>query len=211
MEARHFQDEATSAEPEWEVARLFPPRGEWTEEDYLSLPSNYGVELSDGCLEFLPMPSELHQLIVGFLYRTLYAFAETHGLGLVLVAGIPVRLWPEKMREPDVVFLSWEKADRRREKFWDGADLAIEVVSPEGRKRDLETKREEYARAGIAEYWIVDSEKGVVYVLVLDGEAYLTRGEFTGASQVTSTVLPGFSISAEAIFAAAMPRNPKKS
>lgn len=210
MEARQFQEGATSAEPEWQVARLFPPRGEWTEEDYLALPSNRGVELSDGCLEFLPMPSELHQLIVGFLYRTLYAFADTHDLGLVLVSGIPVRLWPDKMREPDVVFLSWEKSDHRLEKYWDGADLAIEVVGPEGRKRDLDTKREEYARAGIAEYWIVDPEKSVVHVLVLDGQEYRSHGTFADAAEVTSTVLPSFSVSAQAIFAAALPRSPKK-
>jgi len=211
MEARQPQNGVALTEPEWEVARLFPPRGEWTEEDYLSLPSNRGVELSDGCLEFLPMPSELHQLIVGFLYRTLYAFAESHGLGLVLVAGIPIRLWPEKMREPDVVFLRWEKSELRREKFWDGADLAIEVVSPEGRKRDLETKREEYARAGISEYWIVDPEASVVHVLVLDGATYRAHGTFADDAQVTSSVLPGFAISASAIFAAAQPHIQKKS
>src|SRR5438874_2002204 len=145
----HYASVADEAEPEWNVAYLFPRRGEWTEEEYLSLPSNRGVELVDGCLEILPMPSEMHQMILGFLYKALDAFVLAHGLGLVLLAGIPVRVETDRMREPDVVFMRAENAGRRRGRFWQGADLAIEIVSPDDPKRDWETKRDEYATAGI--------------------------------------------------------------
>src|SRR5207237_10469473 len=57
-------------EPTWEVARFYPLQGEWTEADYLALPTNQLVELSDGRLEFLPMPKHFHQMIVAFLYGT---------------------------------------------------------------------------------------------------------------------------------------------
>ena len=59
-----------------------------------------------------------------------------------------------------------------RRKQPDGADLAIEVVSEgaEARERDLETKRAEYARAGISEYWIVDPQESRITVLTLDGQ-----------------------------------------
>src|SRR5437867_2052983 len=147
------------AEPEWQVALLFPGKGEWTEEEYLALPTNRGVELSEGSLEVLPVPTEAHQLIVGLLYRLLWDFVEAHRLGLVLLAGIPVRLWEGKMREPDVVFMRTQNRGRRREKYWEGADLVMEVVSPGGRQRDLEVKKQEYARAGIPEYWIIDPEQ----------------------------------------------------
>jgi Uma2 family endonuclease len=51
---------------------------------------------------------------------------------------------------------------RVTDEYWEGADLVMEVVSShdEDRRRDLVVKREEYARAGIAEYWIVDPELG---------------------------------------------------
>ena len=63
------------AEPAWEVALLFPAQGEWSEDDYLWL-TDPGclVELTDGHVEVLPMPTDAHQRIVLFLYRALYAF-----------------------------------------------------------------------------------------------------------------------------------------
>ena len=47
----------------------------------------------------------------------------------------------------------------------------MEVVSSgdEDRRRDLKTKRDEYALAGIPEYWIVDPELDQITVLTLDG------------------------------------------
>ena len=49
-----------------------------------------------------------------------------------------------------------EHADRMAEEYWRGADLVMEVVSggEDDRRRDLETKVAEYARARIPEYWI---------------------------------------------------------
>ena len=57
----------------------------------------------------------------------------------------------------------------------------MEVVSDdeEDRQRDLETKRQEYAQAGVAEYWIVDPKTETVTVLTLDGAAYRLHGEFS--------------------------------
>ena len=55
------------------------------------------------------------------------------------------------------------------EQFSLGADLVIEVVSDQGRPRDLEIKRQEYAQAGIPEYWIVDPQLEQITVLALEG------------------------------------------
>ena len=54
-------------EPTWEVTEFFPRQGEWTEAEYLAFESNRLVELADGHLEVLPMPTLTHQLIVKFL------------------------------------------------------------------------------------------------------------------------------------------------
>jgi Uma2 family endonuclease len=80
----------------------------------------------------------------------------------------------------------------------------MEVVSDgeENRKRDLETKREEYARAGIAEYWIVDPQEQRVMVLALDGASYRVHGVFDCGATATSVLLPGFAASVDATFAA---------
>jgi len=80
----------------------------------------------------------------------------------------------------------------------------MEVVSEgeENRGRDLETKREEYARAGIAEYWIVDPQEQRVTVLVLDGPSYRVHGVFGRGATATSVLLPGFEGSVDATLAA---------
>ena len=194
-------------EPAWHVAYLFPPQGQWSEEEYLAVTRDTHrlVELSDGCLEVLPMPKMSHQLIVGYLFSVLSAFASARDLGTVLFAALRVRLWRGKMREPDVVFMLKEHEDRMGEDYWRRADLVMEVVSPddESRKRDLKEKRREYARAGIPEYWIVDPQKRRVTVLRLVGKRYVVHGEFGEESIATSHLLPGFSVDVSAMFAQA--------
>ncbi len=188
-------------EPAWEIATLFPVLGTWSEAAYLALPSNRLMELNDGCLEILPMPTYFHELIVEFLYDLLRKFVKDRGLGKAMRAPLPIRLWAGQMREPDVIFLRPERlqllatAGNRAQP--EGADLVMEFVSPgpQNRERDLEVKRLEYARAVIAEYWIVDPELRKITVLELTGESYRVYGEFDESQLAASPRLPGFSVS----------------
>jgi len=181
-------------EPAWDVAHMFPAQGSWTEEDYFTLITQRGYELCDGRLEMLPMPTELHQLIAGYLYRALYSFVETRKLGTVLFMGLRVRTRPGKIREPDIVFMDARNAARRDNQAWTGADLAMEIVSVDEPERDWKTKRREYGRCGIPEYWIVDPQKGTITVLSLERGAYKVHGEFGKGETAASALLPGFSI-----------------
>ncbi len=183
-------------EPTWDIAQLFPAQGTWTESEYFTLETSRRVEFSHGFLEFLPMPTVLHQRIAAFLYDALRAFIVGLNLGEVLFMGVRVRLGPGKFREPDVLFMSAEHASRITDEYWEGADLVMDVVSSgdEDRRRDVETKREEYAQAGIPEYWLVDPEIGQITVLTLEGQAYLVHGEFKRGERATSKLLPGFSV-----------------
>jgi Uma2 family endonuclease len=183
-------------EPVWEIARLYPAQGCWSERDYLSLDTNQRVEFSHGFVEFLPMPTVTQQRIFFFVLRLLDAFARAHGLGEALPAGVRVRLREGKFREPDVVFMRAEHQGRISEEYWDGADLVMEVVSDSAsdRHRDLVEKRADYARAGIPEYWIVDPEEGRITVLALEGTEYVEHGVFARGEQATSRLLPGFAV-----------------
>ena len=71
-------------EPTWDVAQLFSPQGDWSEAEYLALDTNHLVEFSQGYVEFLPMPTLSHQLIVLFLYKALDSFVSVARLGSVL-------------------------------------------------------------------------------------------------------------------------------
>src|SRR5262245_8400941 len=206
MSAAHFpapQHPIQRDAPAWDIALLFPHQGHWSEEEYLALNTNQLVELVDGCVEVLPMPTVFHQLIVKFLHRMLDDFVTPLALGLALFAPLPVRLWPAHLREPDVLFLRSGRV-RDKKKPPDGADLVMEVVSEgeKNRERDLEIKRREYAKAKIPEYWIIDPERQTITVLKLVGEAYQVHGEFSPGQQATSVLLPGFALDVAAVFAA---------
>lgn len=190
------------AEPPWEIATLFPAQGAWSEEDYLLLPTNHLVELSHGRVEVLRMPTQSHQLIVFFLARVLHDFIAARALGTLLIAPLRVRLWPGTFCEPDLVFMLAASAARRHEAYWEGADLVMEVVSPDDPQRDLVVKRREYAEAGIAEYWIVDPRSRTITVLRLEDDDYIEHGHFEPGEEAASALLVGFKIAVDAVFAA---------
>jgi Uma2 family endonuclease len=185
---------------------LLPLQGEWTEAGYLALNSRRLVELSDGCLEVLPMPTRWHQLIVTYLLEMVRTYLKAHPVGEALPAPLPVHLWPGKYREPDLVYASADRV-RNNPPYPEGADLVVEVVSEgeEDRRRDLIIKRQEYATAGIAEYWIVDPQEQQITVLTLDGQTYREHGVFTGGQRATSVLLTGFEVDVEAVFNAGRP------
>ena len=159
---------STAQEPsteQWvhDLASLLPAQGDWSEADYLWLTqhTNRLVEYGDGRLEILPMPTDRHQTIVLYLYAIFLAWMQPRR-GKVLVAPLRLRLAPARYREPDVLLLLAADDPRRQDACWEGADLVLEVVSPDDRRRDLVLKRAEYAAAAIPEYWIVDPERETV-------------------------------------------------
>ena len=189
-------------EPTWEIATLFPNQGQWSEDEYLALNTNQLVEFSNGFIEVLPMPTIYHQRIVAFLYNALLAFTAAGRLGEVLFAPLRVQLWPGKYREPDLMFMKGEHESRITDDFWIGADMVFEVLSDDDRRRDLETKGQEYAQAGIPEYWIVDPRLKRITVLWLDGTVYAVHGEFAEGTDATSRLLEGFKVNVAAALAA---------
>jgi Uma2 family endonuclease len=192
-------------QPTWDIARLYPLQGHWTEEDYFALEANRRrlMELNDGFLEFPSTPDFLHQDIVDFLFSAFKAFLEDRQFGRAYFAPLPIRLWPGQIREPDIAIFKYHRIKDKR-KAPDGADLAVEVVSPgaDNRKRDLKEKRRIYAKAKIAEYWIVDPEEKTITVLTLSGKAYKVHGIFRDGENATSKLLKGFKVAVSDVFAA---------
>src|SRR5260221_379563 len=192
--------QADKPELTWEIAELFPPQGMWTEEEYLALGGNRLVEFSDGRVEVLTLPTKLHQMILAFLFEAMIGWARPRDAGTALFSALRVRLRAGKIREPDIVFMRKENDHRRGNDFWDGADLVMEVVSDDDRRRDLVIKRLEYAQAGIPEYWIVDPKSSQIIVLKLAGALYAEHGVFSPGEQATSATLEGSTVDVTAVF-----------
>jgi len=180
---------------------LLPPQGGWEEAEYLWLTdrSNRLLELSDGIIEVLPMPTREHQEIVRALLLALFAFLRPRG-GDVLFAPLRLRVSEGNFREPDLLAVLDTDDPRAQNRYWTGADLVMEVVSPDAPERDLVEKRREYAEAGIPEYWIVDPRDRSVTVLVLADGQYREHGRFVPGQGATSVLLPDFTVATAAVF-----------
>ncbi len=179
---------------------LLPLQGLWTEEQYLRLTdqTNRLIEFTEGSVEVLPMPTRKHQAISRSLFLAFLAFVQPLG-GTVFYAPLRVRVAPGRFREPDLVLLLDVNDPRNQNAFWLGADLVVEIVSPDDVERDTVIKRADYAEAGIPEYWIVNPEEHTITVLKLEDGVCVVHGVFGRGETATAVLLTGFTVSVDAV------------
>lgn len=172
------------------LCEILPPQGAWSDDAYLWLSdhTNHLIELTDGHIQELPMPTFIHQAVLLFLYGLFHEHVTPRG-GVVMVAPLRVRLRAAKFREPDLLLLRDCDDPRGQNRYWTGADLVMEVVSPDNPGRDLVEKRIDYAEAGIPEYWIADPRDETVSVLALREGAYVEHGVFRRGDTATSPLV----------------------
>jgi Uma2 family endonuclease len=187
-----------------DVSRLVLKTEGFSVDDYLSLDGPYYVEYVDGCLQVLPMPTALHQAIAFVLANLLIAYSKPDSQARTKLAPFRVKISDREFREPDVCFMLGRHADRRTNQFWIGADLVVEVVSESNRAHDFETKRREYASAGIPEYWIIDPADSTIRIFSLQQSAYVQHGEFGFGQTAASLSLSGFEVDVAELFTQAV-------
>ncbi|HZL35738.1 MAG TPA: Uma2 family endonuclease [Tepidisphaeraceae bacterium] len=183
--------------------RYYPLPGTATEADVIAIEKreNRLCELVDGVLVEKPMGIR-ESLVAVTLSTALSNFVDPRDLGLVSGEGGMIRLFPGMVRIPDVAYIS-------RQRLPGGhvptdpvpglaPDLVVEVLSESNTAAEMERKRREYFQAGVELVVMVDLEARsvVVYSSVDDFVTLTGKQELEGGS-----VLPGFSISLERIFA----------
>ena len=175
-------------------------QGLWSDEQYLRLTdsTNWLVEFTDGQIEVLPMPTYKHQAMVRVLLFALWTFVAPTG-GTAVCAALRMRIRPGKYREPDLLALRDRNDPRFSNALWRGADLVVEIVSPDNPERDTQVKRRDYAEGGVPEYWIVNPLDATITVLRLAGDAYVEHGVFRRGDTATSLVLPGFAVAVDTV------------
>lgn len=152
-------------------------QGEYTVEDYYNWPEDERIELIDGVIYNVSMPSIRHQLVVGEIAFAFKAHVKKQkGKCEVFGAGIDVCLDcdDKTMLVPDISVVC--EKNKFTEQYLDGApDLVVEVLSPSTRKKDMGIKLAKYTEANVREYWIVDlaKEKIIVYDIEHDFEIRL--------------------------------------
>jgi Uma2 family endonuclease len=183
--------------------RLDPAPGKAREKDVLRIMAHEGrlYELVDGVLVEKTMGMRESALACEII-QLLGSFAKAADLGFVAGTDCTLRLLPGQIRLPDVAFFSWERLPDRfypDEPMPDLApDLAVEVLSKDNTKAEMQRKLKEYFLAGTRLVWYVDPKKQTVRVFTAPDQSTLVGYEETldGGS-----VLPGFSLPLRQLFA----------
>lgn len=145
-----------------------------------------------------------HIAITGRIFRVLSTYVDVHMLGVASAEKAMVGLTRNDY-EPDVCYWSNEKSVGFTDEttIHPPPDLAVEVLSKKKQKNDRGIKFEDYALHGVREYWIVDPWRKCIEQyspLVPEDKSYLLQGKYGLREEVTSIVLPQFSMPVAAAF-----------
>jgi Uma2 family endonuclease len=185
-----------------------PYPGTATEQDVIAAvdgPDKRLCELVDGTLVEKPMGQHEARLalLIGY-YLEDYLGQSSHNIGFCYGADAPLRIVPERVRLPDVSFVSWSKLPNRKLPTKPIAnlvpDLAVEVLSKSNTRREMKGKREEYFRGGARLVWEINPKKqsARVYTSPNQYQEIAPDGSLDGGD-----VLPGFVLPLKRLFARA--------
>lgn len=140
----------------------------WTLAELHRLPEDGNkYEVVRGELYVTPPPTDAHETIAARLSAILTPYVSMHRLGYVYHPRAVMRFAGSEV-EPDL-FVRRAHPDRRGDDSdWTRAPtpiLIVEILSPYTRRRDRGGKRGLYMEAGVAEYWVVDSEDRSITVI----------------------------------------------
>jgi Uma2 family endonuclease len=161
-------------------------------------------ELIDGEHYVTPSPNTKHQRISMNLTLAIGGWLEAHPIGRLFYAPYDVVLSLFDVVEPDLLYLSNERAaEVMTTSHLQGApELVVEIGSPGTRTRDETIKRRLYERSGVSEYWCVDPELDVVRVYRRAGARFARPNELSreAGDVLTTPLLPGLTLPLERVF-----------
>jgi Uma2 family endonuclease len=174
-----------------------------TTEEYLETPETVlPQELAFGELRVAESPSVSHQRAVLELMLLLVPFVRKRQLGEVLIAPMDVILDFDNalVVQPDVLFVSSERRQIVGDRIYGAPDLVIEVLSPQPRIGRLEERVGWFAKYGVRECWLVNTELRNIAVLSLAHSSVRERSLHTGAEPIASKVLNDLALTPLEIF-----------
>jgi len=140
--------------------RTDPPPGQGTEENVIEFDDREDrlYELIDGVL--LEKTMGAYESYVGVMLASfLNNFVLEYDLGIVLGADGMLRLFPGRVRLPDVCFISKDRnplAEIQRHSIAELVpDLVVEVISPSNTHKEMNEKLSDYFQCGTSLVWYV--------------------------------------------------------
>jgi Uma2 family endonuclease len=166
--------------------------GHMTTAEYFQTPETVvPQELIFGELRVAESPTVLHQRVVRDLTLALTPFVQDRRLGEVLFAPMDVVLDAERdlVVQPDLLFVSADRAHIVTDRVYGAPDLVIEVLSPYPRIGRVADRLEWFARYGVRECWLARLQQKQISVLTLTSEGVADERTFSRAGRVQSGVL----------------------
>jgi Uma2 family endonuclease len=187
------------------VKAAAPASVKFTYEDFVNFPDDgKRHEIVDGEHYVTPSPDTKHQIVVFNLSTAFGMYLRVHAIGAAFVAPFDVVFSDLDVVEPDLLYISRDRADIVTDQHVRGApDLVVEVLSSGPRKTDDLTKRKLYERFGVREYWIVDPELETTRIYRRAGDRFVRTAELSveQGDALTTPLLPGFSVPLADVFA----------
>ena len=176
-------------------------RIKFTYEDYRSTPEDKRYQLLDGELIMTAAPRRAHQKADMEITLVLGDYVKENDLGEVYSAPFDVVFSDTDVVQPDLLFVSKERLYIINEDNVRGApDLVIEILSPSTASLDRNFKRALYARHGVKEFWLVDTDARSITVMFLHERGYEVVGIYGEGQTLTSPTLEGFTLEIDEIF-----------
>ena len=177
------------------------PKTKLTYEDYAKTPEGERWELIDGVLIMAAAPNMLHQNAQMDLAYPVETWVRQRGLGKVYTPDTDVCFSDTETVQPDLVFVSNERAHILTAANIQGApDLVVEILSPSTTSRDWRDKMDIYERHGVTEYWVVDPVGYFLWQFRLSDGNYALHATFGEDDTLTSPTLEGFSLPMSEVF-----------
>jgi Uma2 family endonuclease len=132
-------------------------------DEYLELPEDGNrYQMINGVILMSPRAVPIHQVVAAEVVFQLQCFLRAHQIGKVFPE-IDVVLDSSPrgglIYSPDAIFVRNERLPRKNKAMVGPPDLVMEVISPGSRRMDTKTKRDDYERCGVLEYWLIDSDR----------------------------------------------------
>lgn len=147
------------------------------------------LELIDGVVVMSPSPLPVHQRLAARLLYQLETFAHNGG-GCVVFPETDIRFSNRLVYRPDVAVYRAGRVAETPDRLTLVPDLVIEILPNSSRSLDLVTKREDYDRFGVAEYWVVDTDERRVHAWNREGGRLVECPSVE--PMITSIGIPGF-------------------
>lgn len=191
-----------------EEAAEYKSSGWVTYKEFLELveASDQRFELIDGVIYNMPSPSYKHQHIIHEVHGTFYNWFKGKQC-TPLTSPFDVTLFKSEdnicVVQPDIIVICDKENMDKKGKYKGVPTLAIEVLSPSTRSKDMLKKLDLYMQCGVKEYWIIDPKNDQIIVYSLENNDIADSKTYSKGldSHVQSYCFSGLQVCLEEMFA----------